>query len=280
MGKLSGASLAENSNVSAAAQAALGAAALAPSVANRYITANETQALSPLTSILKTQVLHATDSVQVVPAAPAGFVNVLALIANESLDAGGVTAGLRITDGGVERVASSGAGAGPNTTLPGSLATPNEVRLYCPTLYFGVAAVGTEVGLAATHVLVPTSQMITWNKVLTGVIWETVAELTPPAGRQYKVPTLFGVNVGATWIFNMDSATTTIACRVTRGGKTFYLNSGSPTTGVAVGTRNMGGIFTANPVFLPGDLVEVRAVLAPVTAGAVIVGGVQSVVSL
>ena len=236
-------------------------------IANAAVAADPT---NPFLSMLSPQmaisrafaVVVANGTTETIaPAAPAGFVSVVSplLVMNDSA----LTAAMNLLDGGrvIYKNTAFGASAGVNIA---SHITSDALTLECLA-----TQPGGPMQVMGTYFLVPEANLRSWYFFPT-VAWTSIPALTPPAGKLYRAMSS-GYNALTVYTMNSDSASTTVRMRVIRDGVTY--NIGTAGVVVGAGSRSTAQIFGTFPVFAPGDDVQCQVAVAPVTAGAVLIGG-------
>jgi len=147
-------------------------------------------------------------------------------------------------------------------------------------LSMAVTGAGTSVTISLSYYRVRLTDFVMWRLALTDT-FQAVAAIVPPVGRASKFTSL---NTGFStlsvaspmYILNNDSASTTVQVKITRGATIITRTNGA----VAANASRTTFSALSLPNLLPGDLVEIKAIVAPVTADKVVVGGMVNLVPL
>lgn len=203
----------------------------------------------------------------VVPAPPAGFVNVLhdlCLASSDEVDPVDVV----VTDLGLGTVVNRMTlpiNVNPSVYFLGNVVAQGALQL-------AAAGVSSGARLTGGYFRVPADKVIPWALVLTDT-FAPVPSIIPSAGFCNRIfgtaaqPSGFPGFTGSFWGDNADSAPAQIEWRHTRGAVVTVYRE----LALIVGDREALNI--AFPSLLTGDTLEFRTVGAPVVPGSVVVGG-------
>jgi hypothetical protein len=212
-------------------------------------------------------------TVQVMPAPPAGYLNVLGFLRLKNLS-GASPIGYTIQD-------SDGNILGANTTLAAS----GQATAIGGPLYSAKAVTATVTGAGGpvqfngfwsqVPIVGPYRTLVPFvlNATLAA---QSIPQCVPPAGYVANVlgaDEIYGAF--ATWSCNRDSASATYIWRITRGAVVW---EGNTLAAQSANSRNYSLWYC--PAVLPGDTLECRLLAAPVSANTVWCGGVFTFVPL
>lgn len=255
--------------VPAGSVSGLSAASPAPSATNPLVT-KDGQFSDParLTAAPPFLLVAAGATTQVLAAPPSGYswlINNVTTI-NQSTT---LTAGMQIIDtatgGVVLGTTATGIAALVAGTSAGTFLSFNN-RLMPGAVSVKATGAG-DIVFACSATLVSTAIAVPWFYAVTSTL-VAVPSLIPaagfatiPAGAGWNVPSL------AQWSHNADSAATITVIEITRGSVVLTQTSASVASGASGATNHR------IPELINGDVIKFKCVVAPVSAGAVLVGG-------